>query len=402
VPLPLHLHDEEHMKVQQQVRTLTSGPKHHLFGYYSICPWNHSQTQLVCLESDFQDHLPEAHESAGIGLVDAQTGKFERITETRAWNLQQGTMLHWLPQNPDTESIHNDRSPDNPGDIISTIVNIKTGHKRHLPRAISGLSHNGRYALSLTYGRLQRMRKVVGYSGAVDPNPDSAHPDNDGIFLMDLETGEAKLIVSIKQIFEMLVGRHPVLRERHMWFNHVAFNPSDTRFFFLARCWEEGQLQTGMYTANLDGSDIYEVVPFGKSVSHFDWRNDTDVLVTYNVRGRGKEYALHTDRTPNYRIIGEGQLHSDGHPTFAPDPQWLVTDKNVTNPPEKWLLVYHVEDDDLQLLHRFPMFEQHFVHGDLRCDLHPRWNRTGDAVCVDALAADGTRQLHVVDLKLER
>jgi hypothetical protein len=275
------------MKIQQQVRTLTSGPKHHLFGYYSICPWNHSQTQLVCLESDFQDHLPEAHESAGIGLVDAKTGKFERITQTRAWNLQQGAMLHWLPQNPDTEIIHNDRSPDSEGDIISTILNVKTGHKRLLPRAVSGLSHNGCYALSLTYGRLQRMRKVVGYSGAVDPNPNSAHPDNDGVFLMDLETGESNLVVSIKQIFELLVDRHPVLKERHMWFNHVTFNPSDNRFFFLARCWEGDQLQTGMFTVNLDGSDLYELVPFGKSVSHFDWRNDTDVLVTYNVRGQG-------------------------------------------------------------------------------------------------------------------
>ena len=47
------------------------------------------------------------------------------------------------------------------------------------------------------------------------------------------------------------------------------------------------------------------------------------------------------------------------------------------------------------------MGEERFYAGDLRCDLHLRWNRQGmggegDAVCFDALdARDGTRQLHV-------
>jgi hypothetical protein len=28
-------------------------------------------------------------------------------------------------------------------------------------------------------------------------------------------------------------------------------------------------------------------------------------------------------------------------------------------------------------------------------DLHPRWSRSGHAICFDAIAADGTRQLHL-------
>jgi hypothetical protein len=39
-----------------RVRILTSGPKHHFFGYYGICPWNKDQTHLLSLESNFQDH----------------------------------------------------------------------------------------------------------------------------------------------------------------------------------------------------------------------------------------------------------------------------------------------------------------------------------------------------------
>src|SRR5512147_2110335 len=80
-----------------EVRALTSGPKHHFFGYFGIPPWNRSGKRLVCLESAFQDHLPSPGESASIGLVDPATGKFSKVAETRAWNFQQGCMLHWNP-----------------------------------------------------------------------------------------------------------------------------------------------------------------------------------------------------------------------------------------------------------------------------------------------------------------
>jgi len=65
-----------------------------------------------------------------------------------------------------------------------------------------GISHNGKYALSLTYGRLGRMRNVVSYANVVDPYENEAHPE---------------------------------LEHKHIWFNHTVFNKSDTRFFLLAR-----------------------------------------------------------------------------------------------------------------------------------------------------------------------
>ena len=386
------------MNIESEVRTLTTGPKHHFFGYYSIPSWNLSETHLLCIESDFQDHLPLAEEAAAIGLVDARTGVFEKVTTTHAWNLQQGTMLHWNPLAPDSEFIHNDRVD---GEIVSVIHNIETGQRRLLPRPVNAVSHNGKYALSLTYGRLQRTRKVVGYGGAVDPNADDPHPDNDGVFVVDLQTGETRLVVSIKQIYELLVDRHPILKDRDMWFNHVGFNRSDTRISFLARCWEDGQLQTAMFTANLDGSDIYELTPFGTRVSHVDWRDDKVVLFTSDFRGRGREHVIVTDQTQDFRLLAEGELNFDGHMTFSPDRRWLVTDKNVQATLEKWLLLVRLAGEEVTVLHKFDMREQRFLSGDLRCDLHPRWNRSGNQVCVDAIDPnDGTRQLHIVSLSL--
>lgn len=382
-----------------ELKTLTLGPKHHFFGYYGICPWNDSQKYLVCLKSDFQDHLPSPDEPGAIGLVDAKTGRFEKVTETNAWNLQQGAMLHWNPQNPEYEIIHNDRQE---GEIVSVVFNTQTGQKRVLPRPVSALSRNGKFALSLTYGRMGRLRKVVGYEGAIDPNPTVAHPDNDGIFLLDMKTGETKLVVSIKQVYDKIAARHPELKERHIWFNHTVINRTDTRFFFLARTNEPGVgLQTGMFTAHIDGSDLREVIPYGKRVSHFDWRNDREIIATFQIKDSdsARPHVLFTDGEYDYKTVGTEIFAGDGHCSFSPNEKWIVTDQKFKKSLEQALFVYDVENKKGAELVRLNMMENRYISGNTRCDFHPRWDRTGDAICFDALDQNnGTRQLHIVDL----
>jgi len=389
-------------RVGFRIRTLTSGPRHHFFGYYGITPWNRSGTKLVCLQTDFQDHLPSPDEAASICLVDPASGATRVIGSTHAWNFQQGAMLHWNPLKPEDEILFNERRD---GEIVTALLDVNTGYRRIISRAINAVSHSGRYALGLTYGRLTRMRPVVGYVGLSDPNPDDPHPDNDGVFLIDLKTGASTLVVSISTVFRQLVETHPELKDRHMWINHTVFNRDDTRFFFLARCWKtEGgkkQLESAMFTANLDGSDLREVVPFGKGVSHFEWRNAREIMATFRLNGEEMRHVLFTDGGSDFRSIGEGFLRGDGHCSFAPDGNWLVTDRNDSKTGSKSLLLYDMKSRTGLELGNFPMGE--YLGGDLRCDLHPRWNRKGTVICFDALeTATWTRQLHVAELEFRR
>ncbi len=381
------------------IKAVTVGPRHHFFGYYGIPPWNKSEKYLVCLESSFQDHLPEPHEAAGICLIDVKSGNLKRVGETRAWNFQQGAMLHWNPLQPESEILYNERRGDQ---IVSAALDVESGKKRYFDRAINAVSHNGRFALGLTYGRLTRLRPVVGYVGARDPNPDDPHPANDGIFLLNLKTGTAKLTISVDEVYERLVRTNPELKDRHMWFNHTVFNKDDSRFFFLARTWKDAdgrrQLESAMLTARLDGSDLREVVPYGTGVSHFEWRNNRQIMATFRFQGDIK-HVLFTDGARDYQAVGEGFLQGDGHCSFAPDEKWLVTDRNLNETLEKMLMIYNLESKRGLVLGKFGMKERRFLSGDLRCDLHPRWSRTGRAICFDSInGADGTRQLHLAQL----
>lgn len=377
-----------------EVRRITYGPKHHFFGYYGICPWNKSGKYLICLESEFQDHMPLPDEPVSIGLIDTQTGIFSKITETHAWNFQQGAMLHWNPLNPDNEIIFNDRRRDK---IISIITNVFTGEKRELLRPVNAVSHNGKFALSLTYGRLGRLRNVVGYSGIEDPNPNSPHPDNDGIFLMNLTTGKSKLVVSIERVYKMIEKTHPELKDTHMWFNHTVFNKNDTRFFFLARTRKpDGKLETGMFTANLDGSELRQVIPYGKSVSHFDWRNDKEIIATFKLNGTNRVHVLFTDGKDDYKRLGDGCLDFDGHCSFSPNQKWLVTERKIHDGLKQSLIIYNIDDNQCYTIVSLDMRESRFMSGNLRCDFHPRWDRTGNAICFDGIdSLNGTRQLHI-------
>lgn len=379
------------------IRTLTSGPKHHFFGYYGITPWNASGKVLLCLESDFQDHVPAPDEPASVGLVDAETGAFRPVAETRAWNFQQGAMLHWNPLNSESEILYNDRKD---GEVVSVVRAVRTGETRYLPRPVSAVSHNGQWALSLTYGRLRRLRPVVGYVGAVDPNPDVADPDDDGVFLMDLTTGETKLVVSIHDVYQRLVKKYPELQGHHMWFNHTVFSKDDARFLFLARANLPERRKQAMFTANIDGSDLREVIPFGRNVSHFDWRDANEIIATFGlIEPKRRIHVLFADGRDDYKRLGDGWLDSDGHCTFGPDPRWLATDPGVRGRKARSLRIFNVETGQRLELGTFELGR--YRSGDLRCDLHPRWNRTGDAICFDAIEpADGTRQLHVAEVEL--
>ena len=309
--------------------------------------------------------------------------------------------MHWNPLNPETEFYFNDNLE---GDIVSRKINISSGNETVFPRAINALSHNGKYALSLNYGRLGRLRKVVGYSGVKDPNPNDPHPKNDGVYLTDMKTGKAKLIVSIFEVYEMLKKRGLDLKAAHMWFNHVVFNKSDTRFFFLARTRKAGgSLETGMFTANIDGSDLFEAIPYGSGVSHFDWRNDKEIIATFqNKGGDGKKHYLLKDKEQDFRLIGEGRLSFDGHCVFGPDQTWSATDRKYKSELRQQLYIYNVETKQLIKLAVHDMKEKRFISGDLRCDFHPRWNHTGDKICFDSFdQTDGTRQIHVVNLNLK-
>jgi len=373
-----------------EARPVTSGPRHHFFGYYEKTPWDAAGRYLLAMETTFVDRPPTADDVAVIGLIDTANGnEWQALAQTTAWNWQQGAMLQWLPAAPDRLIIYNVRDEDG---FHSAILDVRTGETRELPRPIYAISPDGGSAFSLDFERVADTRPGYGYAGVEDAGRDDLYPADEGIYRMDLETGENALIISLGDI-----ARHrpdeDALQMKH-WFNHIQVNTDGSRIAFLHR-WNPGEMRkTRCFTANPDGSDVY-LLAADDMTSHYDWRDTTHILAWARKHGVGDRYFLMADRTQDKEVVGEGILTTDGHCSYSPDARWVLTDTYPDEEHKRTLLLFKPDENRRVDLGRF--YAPPELPGEIRCDLHPRWSRDGRMICFDS-AHEGTRQMYVMDV----
>ena len=371
---------------------ITSGPKHHFFGYYEKCPWDASGRFHLALEIPFMDRMPQPDNAAVVGMIDlAEANRFQPLDETTAWCWQMGTMLRWLPGSEDRLITFNKREGET---FYSLLRDVRSGQVRRLPRPIYTISPDGKYALTLNFSRLARTRPGYGYEGGRDAGAAQGRPAEDGIFRMDMATGESRLIVSIDQAAGL--RPKPSMARAEHWFNHIQINTDGSRFAWLHRWKPEGakSWETRTLTANPDGSDVYILADEGYW-SHYDWFS-RDRLVAHAGYKGAKGYHLFTDRTDKAEPLGKGVLGTDGHCSFSPDRRWMLTDTYPDKQRLRTLLLYRMADGLRVDIGRF--FAPPQIDGPTRCDLHPRWSRDGKKVSIDSVH-EGSRQVYLLDVE---
>lgn len=375
------------------MRPVTQGPNHHFFGYYDKSPWNASGSLLLSHEVQFNDRPPTAYDPALVGVVRLSQGnRFEPLVKTYAWNWQQGSMLRWHPSDPEKLIMYNDRRDDH---FVGIVRDVKGSEVRIYDRPFYAVTPDGRAALSLNFARLQKNRPGYGYAGVPDPSSEINHPEDDGIYIVNLETGKSRLIISLHQ----LAFSQPTedMRGTCHWVNHIQVSRDGFRFAFLHR-WRVGKEGWGtrLYTSNLDGSDLNCLLD-GGMVSHYDWMDGHRLLAWTRLPATGDRFVLCDVRDGSKHVLGEDVLTEDGHCSFSPDCKWLLNDTYPDRHNMRTLMLYRIRDGKRFDLARFFSPKDKFW-GEIRCDLHPRWSRDGKQVCVDSVHT-GQRQMYTVDLR---
>jgi len=376
------------------LRIITKGPKHHWFSYYDKLQFDPTNRYVLCMEVDFEHRTPTIDDTIRIGMVDLEDNdRWIDLDQSNAWGWQQGCMLQWVPGS-EFEVIFNDRED---GVYVSRILDVKTGKKRTVPHPVYSVSPDGKSAVTPDFRRIQDVRPGYGYVGAPDPHSDDLAPEDAGIFHIDLETGESKLILSLAQISETGQLPNPEHGIKH-YFNHLLFSPDGSRFIALHRWrYPKGNRLTRMITANPDGSDV-RIVDGNGYTSHFIWRDPTHILAWSDQPSHGRAFYLFEDGTDKVEAIGPDVMQQDGHCTYLPghNNEWILND---TYPDEQRLqhpYLYHVLSGRKVELAAIHSPEQYT--GEWRCDTHPRHSRDGKLVCFDSPHQDQGRQLHLVDI----
>lgn len=380
------------------VQRVTDGPMHHFVGYYDKCCWNGSGRYILAHEASFRDRNPTGDDPLTLGVIDLEAGNaFKPMSETRAWNWQQACMSRWLPPREEHTFIYNDIVGEHYGAIE---FDMQTGATRALPWPIYDLSRDGRHATSMNFERITFTRPGYGYfSQMPDPFGDKCHPDGDGLYIIDLQQPKRDMIFSLAEAATIGGVRPPA--DQKAWFNCMKFNPSATRILFLHR-WASRAIAghagfvTRMLTINPDGSNP-AVILEGLKISHFDWYDDTHILVWLESPERGiHNYCMVADPAGELRKVGEGHFDRDGHCNLSPDRRWMVTDTYPQGPRhEQPLMLYDMKRNRRIDLGAFPALE--VPDDSMRCDLHTRWNRDGTQLCFDS-THEGSRQVYTVDI----
>lgn len=357
------------------------------FGYYDKSPWNKDNSKVLTMLVPFDDKHSNGNDYAKVGYVEEKTNKFIEIDDTNSWNLQQGCMLQWINQNNNENIIYNKFIENK---YCSIIYNMQTKEKNIIDYPIYCISKNGKYGLSLDFSRLGRLRPGYGYSNLKDNSVGQLAPDDNGIWLINLEENSSKLIISLKEIINF--EHNKTMDGVEHKFNHIEFNPSGSRFMFLHRWKHNGIGYSRLFTANIDGSDLYCIAD-DVMISHSCWKNDYQILSWSRKKEIGDRYYLYTDKTDEFEIIGEGILTSDGHPSYSNDGRYILTDTYPDKFRIKSLIIYDTLENKRYDIGKY--YAPFKYDGEVRCDFHPRWSLDNKYISFDSVH-EGKRKQYVI------
>jgi len=382
-----------------QVRQVTHGPAHHFYGYIGHVgntPWNGNGQYMVLLRTTFQDRMPEPGEAADIVLLDTTDNSVVKIDETRAWNPQQGTMLYWNPNARNTQFFFNDRDPvtNHVFCVLYDIVarrRIKEFHLDETPAGNSGVAQQGGFFLGLNYGRMDRLRKVTGYAGAHDWTVNINAPENDGVFRIDVVTGQKTLLVSFSTLAEQVREIYPAVDDAPLFINHTLWSRDDQRILFYLRAnWNNRVPRLNeLFTMHADGTHLtrHEIFPGG----HPEWGNQHEIIGCVDRR----QIIYDADRKKIVGELGDQDTFRNPEGDIALSANGLRFVNGYKRQAENHYVVYELATGESTTIHGLNRGRQ--FRGNVRLDPSPCWRRDAKAIAVPAIANDGTRQTFVIE-----
>ena len=362
------------------------------FGYYDHSPISNNGKICLALKIDSPQKVTVFNKAkysskkAEVGyfdMCDPSLG-FQRIGETSTWCWQQGARLRWFPEGEGLV-IYNHQTDKGYGAVIQDLSGREI---KRLSMPIYDLRNDGVLALTLNFARLHRMRPGYGYRNLPDATEGDFCPEDDGVWLYDINKSESRLLFSLQMLSGY--GPEPSMKEAEHYINHLSWNPSGEIFLFFHIWVNKGKRHTRLFTSSSSGNDLKILV--SDSASHFCWMSDHEIVVVTTTEGRlsykqfdirsGKECSLET-WTP----------HEDGHPSRFSD-RYIITDTYPDKYGQQYLFLCDSEKQKITTL--ADVYSTPLSAGEVRCDLHPRVIPGSSDVCFDSVFS-GRRTVNILN-----
>lgn len=347
------------------------------FGYYNVSPQN-SDYKEVFLSLDEEE--PRISKNIPAKVILKSSSQLKILHETNSYNWQQGCMLNWLNSN---RFIFNDYTKGEEK-YISKISDELGNILKIFELPIYAIDKNGEKALCLNFERLAVNRPDYGY---FNHKPETLSPlENDGIWLLDLQTGTYELLVSIDHLVKYIPDPNFDVSEH--WVNHIEFRPSGEGFVFFHRWKLNNKRFTRLFYYDFVKREL-DLLPGFEIVSHYCWLRHDEILVYCKIDEK-MGFHLINIKTKEYRFFSENFLKQDGHPSLSPNGEYLVIDSYPGKDRFSNMFLFDLKKDKLILLGKF--YQPIRYQKEFRVDLHPKWSSDGKSIYFES-GHLGRRQL---------
>jgi Tol biopolymer transport system component len=354
------------------------------FGYYDKTPWSNLGDYLIFHKLNLETELLD------IVVRDIQSNKNIVIGQSSLWNWQQGSMLQWFP-GTDYIAYNKIVNTDKFGSVLVTTDGSILNTYEY---PIQSISPCGNFFVSINYARLALLRPDYGYSIKSSNFLKSFDLENDGLWVVDIETGAGSLIVSLLDLINF-APQQDMHNSQHK-VNHALVSPDGSKILFMHR-WicSEGKYSR-LYSISPDGTNL-KLLLDDRMISHYSWKDSEYFLAWARTYKNGDHYYKISAKTGIIELIGENTLDQfgDGHPSYSPNSEWIVTDTYPGKDRKLSLHLYEVNQNKLYEIGRF--FSPWKYRGEIRCDLHPRWSPDGKSIAIDS-THEGIRGLYILDV----
>ena len=356
------------------------------FGYHDITPFSQDNSKILAMQTN---NSPGSIASVGWFDIYDSEKKFSSIGQTQTWCWQQGCRLQWFPPESNSQIIYNKIIDGKYGSELFDISQNKIIRKLNSP--IYALNSLGESALSLNFSRLQRLRPGYGYSVLADKTIDQKTPSTDGLWVIDLISGESELLISLSELALYKTNESMTAAEHYL--NHLSYSPNGKRIIFFHLWRKGGTRYNRILSVDVDGENLNLISEH--TASHVCWYSDDKIIgFTIDEDGNGR-FRIFEIGESGYTNIGSDDLNLDGHPMYSPQENKIVVDSYPDKISERELSIIDLGQSLKINIAKF--YSPPMLMGEKRCDLHPRWNRNGTAIAVDS-AHEGKRGLFILDL----